>query len=248
MFYLIIMRNRKIHIFLASLIFAISLVCCQDDATDNIIIEKDVPAVNTIDVFDDINIILYPGTTYRINIDAPEDLIDNIIADTVAGSLHIKNNNKFNWMHYLDSVKVHVFFGNGVVIIHTHGTGSVSTFDTLTSDYIRFYAFNGGGIFKIDVKANTVSLISHSYTTTDFTISGTANALSSHAKGMGKIKLENLLVKKADIIYNGTNEYFINVSEELKVNLLNAGNVYCYGNPDSINLSMEGEGKLILLE
>ena len=243
------MCNKEFKTYNLLLSLTIIILCnCSRNNEDYSIIEKNIPEVTTIEIYDDINVILFPDSIYKVKIYAIEEIISNIKIDTANGSLHIKNKNKHNWLHYSDSITVEVLFGNKLGKIHTHGTGKIISLDTIKTNYIRFYAFNGAGEFNVSIISNSTSVISHSYTTTDFFISGKTNQLSSTARGMGKIKLENLKSNNARIIYNGTNEYFVNAINELNIEILNIGNVYYKGNPEVINIKKTGKGELVLLE
>ncbi len=240
-----IINLNKIYYYI---LFCLIITCCTKNKDNYVIYEKKVPEVNQIDIFDDINLVLYPDTIYMVKIETNENIISKIKIDTLEGSLHIENNNKYNWMRYNDSITLHVFFGNKPLKIHSHGTGKITSFDTLKTSFIRFYAFNGAGEYEVKIISAITSVVSHSYSTTDFYIIGKTNLISSHAKGMGKMYLQNLEAKKANIIYDGTNEYYVNVTEELNVTLKNIGNIFYKGNPKIIKIERIGKGELIPLE
>lgn len=241
------MKKLFFHIIFITLIS--SHLSCEKNISHNYSeIDKTIPEISKIQVYDDINLVLHPDTLYLSKIIAPEELIDNIHIDTLENYLVLNNLNKPNWKFYGDSVVVHLYCGNKVNRIETNGTGYIRNTETLIVTNITTYVYNGAGEINLKINSKTLSIPCHQYTTTDVHISGTTENITAYFKGKGKAMLKNLHAKNATVIYEGTNEFYLNVTGLLKVNILNSGNIYYTGNPDSIIIEKTGTGNLVKLD
>lgn len=70
------------------------------------------------------------------------------------------------------------------------------------------------------------------------------NDLLINISGSGKINLEKIVAKDADVDISGSGDARINITEELKARISGSGKLYYSGNPE-IDSSISGSGKLI---
>lgn len=70
------------------------------------------------------------------------------------------------------------------------------------------------------------------------------NDLLINISGSGKINLEKIVAKDADVDISGSGDARINLTEELKARISGSGKLYYSGNPE-IDSSISGSGKLI---
>lgn len=79
-------------------------------------------------------------------------------------------------------------------------------------------------------------------------LAGASNLFISKINGSGHLKALKLLVKVAKINTNGSGDVYINVTDELRCVVNGSGNVYYYGFPKSIDVNLNGSGRISRVE
>lgn len=237
-------------------IILLTFVSCSEDGLFNYIFKPDkievtnnnLPEIKRILVYDDLSIKLIPDTFNSIKIEANKLLHKNIEYEINNDSLILRNNNPYNWTSYNDSVLIEIHVTKFLNRIEVHGTGLVYCIDTLNFNAITLYAFDGAGEFNLKLNNIRTSIVSHSYSTTGFVLSGRSDLLNTHTHGKGIVDCRNFCCNIVKINHEGINDYHIFVRDTLYVAIYNVGNVYYSGNPDVRNVERIGEGMLIQIE
>jgi len=247
------MIKQKINIILIiSLLFS----SCEEDSIFKYInkpdslteITIDLPKVNRLIVYDDINVQLVPDTINKLTIKTNEILIDKITYKTKGDTLILQNENPYNFTSYDEFVQTQLHITKSFNRIETNGTGIINCSDTIKNESLTLYAYLNAGEFNLVVNTKHLSIPCHTYATTDYTIKGFTENLSTASLGIGKFNLLDLKTNNANIWHYGINDLYINVKNNLSVKIWNVGNVYYKGNPKITSTETTSKGKLIHID
>lgn len=161
------------------------------------------------------------GTEYKVEIKGSKNLIPffktSIINDVLYLSYEKVNvfHDDLEIMVTLPEIKNAALSGNGKILI----SGDFPLVDKLKA------SASGSGEIRAD---------------SPFEV----NDLLINISGSGKINLEKIVAKDADVDISGSGDARINITEELKARISGSGKLYYSGNPE-IDSSISGSGKLI---
>jgi len=79
-------------------------------------------------------------------------------------------------------------------------------------------------------------------------LKGTCNTLNLFHTNYAPCDCRNLHAQIATVEETGIQNCFISVSEQLSPTITSYGNIYYYGNPEIVNYTNTGKGKLIQCE
>lgn len=200
-----------------------------------------------IKVENNLNLILTNSTSPQIIVEAGENLQNNILTKIVNDSLFLSNNNHCNWLRdYSKPINIYVS-SNSLFKIDYQGSGDISATHQVEKDSMIIDVRNGSGSITLDLNVQLARLNLHEGTS-DFNISGKALITFIYAADYGPFFCRNFETKHLYINNRGTNDCYVNSGYELGATIENLGNIYYYGDPEIVNSTITGEGKLIKME
>src|SRR5690606_1736663 len=144
------MKQNLIVYFLVS-IFCFLLSCDSESANEcvkksgNIVKRElqDLPTFNKIRVEEGVELILFQDSQQKIEIEAGEDLINDVSVQVVDGELIVKNNISCNWFRSYTPAKAYVTFTeiNRIYSVSQH---EIHATQTLSFDHIEL----SSGVFN----------------------------------------------------------------------------------------------------
>ncbi len=211
---------------------------------------KEVKETRQTDVFeeisleDNINLFITQDTFNRIIVEAGEHLQKLIKTEVRENCLYITNDNTCNWVRSYDKqINVYLSMKNLRRLI-SKGSGDIISTDTIRANILDVNNDGGTGVIDMLVDANE-SYFRELIGPADFKIKGKSNYNYIWTAGYGKMDCRDLISYDALIVNNGTNDCYVNVSNNLKAVIFNTGNIYYSGNPKNINKTVEGSGKVL---
>ncbi|NQX38531.1 Putative auto-transporter adhesin, head GIN domain [Pedobacter steynii] len=161
------------------------------------------------------------GTEYKVEIKGSKNLIPFFKTSIINDVLYLSYE-KVNVLHddlevlvTLPQIKNAALSGSGKILI----SGDFRLTDKLKT------SASGSGEIRVD---------------TPFEV----NDLLVNISGSGKINLEKIVAKDADVDISGSGDARISITEELKARISGSGKLYYTGNPE-IDSKISGSGKLI---
>ena len=205
-----------------------------------------------IEVNDQINVTIYSGSEFKVEVFAGEHIIKNISTTVSNGTLQITNNNKCNFVRgYKREVNVNVTLPY-LEHISNLGVGTIKLAEDFKQDTLLARIESSGDIY-INGTFNEIRTSTHG--DGDFYISGTANSFYIYSNGTNFVRAENFVVKKYTFVETLTlGDCFINGTdlENFAYHIESDGNIYYTGEPGSIvnagNSNDPGNGKAIKKE
>ena len=243
---------------LTYLVFLVFFICCKKENTgdcfksngEEITEFRNPGSFSRIDMYDKIEVQVFKGTAFQVEVIAGENIIKNISTRVQNDTLKIENKNKCNFVRgYKRTVKVNITVPYLYSALN-NGVGLLTIDKGFVQDSIRVQAESSGNIF-LNGTYNFIK--AHSNGNGDITLNGSTKELYVYINGTNFFNAQNLSV--TDKIYietlslgdanlNGEN------LKKLEYIIFNQGNIYYRGTPDEISgiLDKKSEGKLIKLD
>ena len=238
-------------IFFGLLIALLSVGGCDKgqlfDSTGAVTTEiREAGKITKVSVYDNVNVIftnrLDSGT---IMVSAGKNIIRNISTELKNSILTIKNRNKYNWTRDLNpDIRVYLPCTDIQDIFH-QSVGTISCESALKGDNFEMIADYGNGMIALELYYDKITVYNTSGGVTDVVLKGECDNLNLYHANYAPLDCRALHAKKVMVEETGIQNCFISVSERLEPVITNHGNIYYYGNPEIVNGTFTGKGKLI---
>ncbi len=207
---------------------------------------RTTPAFTRVEIKNNVDVVIYPGHNFKVEITAGKKLIDGITTEVKDGMLLIKNENKCNWVRsFKNKFSARIWLPE-LKELNAWDAGNVTVADTIRYHTFTFNSYGSSG--SIQLLFNTNFIYNNIHTgPADITMKGKAGINFLYHNGNGPVHAEELYT---DITYTenkGTNNSFIWAKGLLSAKISYIGNIYYKGVPDSVEVVKNGSGKLIPL-
>jgi hypothetical protein len=245
---------NAILIIAAFVIFAFLKSCNDEDVFDCfkntgeiVVIDVEVGRLfNSIYLYDDIDMIIYPDTVIKLYLEGGENLLPSVGLNFYDSILEIRNFNFCNWVRPFDNK----------IILHVHlpefryfkynGSGTVQFADTLKQDVFEMDLYKGTGY--VYTLMDTKRMRAHLYDgVADVVFRGKTDFLDVWSGFSGVFNSIDLEANKVYAQSSTRNHMYIWAVEEIKVRFWSSGIIYYKGNPTTEVLSNDGGGQLLPL-
>ena len=204
---------------------------------------RDLGTFTIIKLHDKIDLNIFKGTEFKVDVVAGEHIIKNIKTTVSDGVLSIDNNNKCNFVRgYKRSVTVNITLPY-IVRVESRGVGTIRFNDVFSQDTIQLLAENSGDIY-LNGTFNQITTSSHG--NGDIYLSGTCDRLYGYTFGTNLLLADKLTINTYVFVENiSIGDCYINAPAggKLEYNIWRSGNIYYRGNPLEINSFSKGVGK-----
>ncbi|MCC7303419.1 MAG: DUF2807 domain-containing protein [Bacteroidia bacterium] len=214
---------------------------CVKGTGDEITELRDVSPFSEIYLENKIDVELVQDSVYRVEITGGKNLMPKILATSDGKVLHIREENKCDFMRTYKRrirVKVHV---TGLKKILHEGTGELTSKSTFRADTIDLIVSNAGNI-QLDLQADKV--LTHMGRTGDITLTGSCGEHACYAMGNGFLEADGLQTNYTWMHWNCTGNARVRASSLLHARLFWTGDVSYTGGPVVIS-EVLGTGKLL---
>ena len=196
-----------------------------------------------VHIYDGLQLNLVYGEARKVTIRGGENLIPNVDFKVEEGLLTITDGNSCHWVRDYKPVVITIT-SDRLTEVRSGGYGLVQSLNTLNFDRLLVESKDGSGDFDLDVAVEGLVVVNNSIS--NITISGTANEFSvGHWYNDGRFIGTDLVVNEAWVAQNGVNDIYFHVKEKLSGQLTSRGNIFYFGNPETIDLAISGTGQLI---
>ncbi len=211
--------------------------------TGNIITEvRQLPAFDRIFTEQDVDVYITEDTYTEVKVEAGENIAPLIETVVEYGQLIIRNKNKCNWARSYDK-PLNVYIKTpGLTYIHSNGSGNIKSLNTITVDSFDVRTEGAG---NIELTVNNTKVISHIYGIGDLTLNGFSDQHYCSIGGSSFLYAAGLNTNYTWIQSYTTGTCYIRTAGLLMYRIDDKGDVYCSGNPASVQqIANEGTGKL----
>lgn len=201
-------------------------------------------AVTRLYVMNEAEVYLRYSDEQQIEIEFPENLMEDVEFAYEKGNLRITNHVTCKWRKDNYAPKLYLSLPH-VRRFDIIDFVKVFCLDTLRYDQISFYSLGTGDFHLLtDVKNMRIQ----SDYVADFYVNGKVENLTLWYKNVGRFYGKNLKSQNIKVDHHGENDLYINPLKSLKATLFNYGNIYSYQNPATLEVDQRASGKLIIVE
>lgn len=219
---------------------------CFKSTGKQVIQPRDVGYFNKIRMEDNVNLILTQDMENRVVVEAGENIIDKVITEVENNELVLKNNNSCNWTRsYNKEIDIYVSVSE-LESIYYLSSGDIISTNAIVSDSLNVAVWDGSGSIHLELNTKQ-SVLSLHYGTVDFNVTGRSKINFIFAASYGPFYCENLETTFTFMNNRGSNDCYVNCTQQLEVEIEYVGNIYYTGDPDIIKANITGTGELIKL-
>ncbi|MEI6576457.1 MAG: DUF2807 domain-containing protein [Bacteroidota bacterium] len=241
------MSKYSIAIFALLLILTNSCKDTFEGSGPMVTLSRPISNFTRVSLYNNVNLVIAYDTTCSLLVEAPENWMDKISTEVINGALIIKNKQKALWLKDPDkkiTVTIHVPFLDG---IDYEATGTITTIEKriIAGDF-TLNVIDGAGSIHLMLAATNVYLNTRNGVS-DVNVKGHTQNLYIYSDAVSPIDCVQFYSENTKVVSKGTNNCSVVAMKKLDVNISSKGNVYYYGDPDTILSTITGEGKLIKL-
>jgi len=185
---------------------------------------------------------LKQGSKQKVVVRGEKEFLDKMNKEVRNGEWNIKiKQNKWykgKWKRQPIEVDVVMERVSGIGIA---GSGKVKIHNTIVEDELKLSISGSGYIYG---KIKTSELKSSISGSGGIDVSGSSNHSKISISGSGSFDGSDLAAKNAKISIAGSGDVNIHVDQSIKVSIAGSGNVKYSGNPENVNVSSAGSGKV----
>lgn len=203
--------------------------------------------IEKIELWDNVNLVLIPGASPQISVEAGENIMDAVTTEITNGTLVIRNTMKCNWVRNFNKELTVYATAPLLSEIRYEGSGDISTRSQLNLDSLQLSIWGGAGSFNLDLNVNRLNLAQH-YGTVDLHVSGRAYITTIFSNSFGPFYCDSLVSNIIYIRNSGTNNCYVHPLHVLEAEITSVGDIYYSGNPYDVKSVITGSGKLVKTE
>lgn len=246
------MRFKPTYQLIILALITLSLYSCGKDSscfkgTGTILKEQRsiTQEITVINTQDNIDIVLTQSANASLTIEGGANLLPYIETVVSGNELRISSTNKCGIFRDYDiPITASISLPNLTHINYT-GQGTITNTGVLSLPFLLVESFGGTGDINLNVAVTELSIKQHGGPS-DFTFTGSANESYVYTIGNGWFYLNNLISNQSYVSHSGTGDVFVNVTDELRVDLKYTGNVFYTGNANLNITEKSGSGEVIM--
>ena len=209
---------------------------------------RQLASFHMVDLEDRIDLVLEHLPSSSIEVEAGRNLMDQVITEVRDGVLHIRNDNRCNWVRSFKpriTVKVPIEVVDKLIL---RGTGNVTSTDTVKQDVFEVEQWMAIGTTTLTVDVNAVYIGLHTGAG-DVVLRGRASENANLYSGiMGTIDASEMRAHSVNINNSGIGDLRCWAEVELNVAIRDAGDVHYRGDPIFVDTQITGSGSLIKID
>lgn len=206
--------------------------------------ERILEDFDSIDVRDYVNLFISQDSVNKITVESGQNIISGITTEVVNRQLTVRNLNKCNWLRSYD-VPVNVYISvKNLMKIYYYSSGNVSTLNTLKSYSLTVEVWGGCGTIDLDLDIYQGYFVIQ-MGTVDFNLHGRCAINTIFSGDYGPFQCKDLKTGYSYVTNKSSNDCYVNASQYLRAEIGSIGNIYYTGNPDSLDVYINGAGSVI---
>jgi hypothetical protein len=194
---------------------------------------------NKIIVYSGVALVVTEGPEYKVEVESPKNLFDQIELSVKDSLLALKDNSSCNWVRSYGKITVYVTAPN-IEELHSKTEKTISSNGILTFPILRLISLDlsdgaGTGDFNIQVDNNQVVIENNNVSR--YYVSGKTNYLNvNFYDGNGRFMAENLIAKSVYIFHRGSNDMIVNPAESITGKMVSTGNLILKNTPPIVDV------------
>ncbi len=218
------------------------------------IVLKDVPvsAFSRIKVYRGVEVVITQGSETKVQIEAGENFIDNVVVRQIDNQLIFENEASCNWVRSYGRVRILVTTPT-LEEVYSKTDRNISSNGVLTFPNLSFIAMDkdgdgesgaGTGDFILNID-NQNLYIANNNVSRYYLTGETENALFRFYFGDGRIEAENLIAQNIEVYHRGSNDMTLRPIQSIIGTMNSTGNVILKNVPPVVNVAELYQGRVI---
>lgn len=190
-----------------------------------------------------LNVFIVQDSVYEVTVEGGDNIVP-LISTTIDGNtLVCENKNRCNWTRsYKKPLNIYVHMPD-ITMIESDGTGDIKSLNTINTPHCYIQARNSG---NIEVTINTPVLTTAMHGSADLILHGTVKNHECDIGGTGFLKAADLNCGYTFLHTYTLGLCYIYVRDLLICHIDQKGDVFCYGNPKTVNKTYTSLGRLYI--
>ncbi len=182
------------------------------------------------------------GDEYRVEVDGDEEALEDADIYVRGNTLVIDSDDDWSWFGGNDSDDLVVnVTAKKIEGLKVSGSGKLIVKNTISTEEL-YLAVSGSGRMELAAKAKETEVgISGSG---KIYLKGSGETMSVKISGSGRIKAEDFSVKECKASISGSGSCEITVEDKIDARISGSGSIYYKGDPEHVNTSASGSGKV----
>lgn len=231
--------------------FALMLSSCKKEnrcdcikRTGDIIQEtRDISGFTQIQTEENVNVFITQDSVSKVIVEAGENIVPLITTKVVGNTLICGNRNRCNWTRsYKKPLNIYVHLPK-LTLLEAAGTGNVKSTNTIYTEGLYISAVNSGNV-EMTIQANQLTTSMHG--NVDLTLHGYTHNHDCNVQGTAYLLADDLQTHYTYIHSTSLGQCYVNVTDLLICSLDLKGDVFCYGNPKTVDYKYSNTGRLYL--
>lgn len=226
------MKNLQLLLFILIIIILMQGQSCINGKNYGPMVKesREVSDFEAIEVSHGIDVYLTMGSKEELEVEAPEDLMEELITEVKGGKLRIYFDRTINWNN---KTTIHVK-AKKIKRISTSG-GSDLVGENILKSKNLYLETSGGSDIKLEVDVK--KLEANTSGGSDIEISGYAGHVQATSSGGSDLKAFDLTTLVANLEASGGSDIKITVEDELQARASGGADIEYMGNPQKVNIN-----------
>jgi hypothetical protein len=204
---------------------------------------RDLTGFTALLIKDNVNVFITQDSVFEVTVEAGENIAPLITTEVVGTTLVCRNKNRCNFTRsYKKPLNIYVHMPV-LTEIESTGSGNVKSENTIETPGIYVRTVSSG---NTELTLNTPQLTTSMHGSADLTLYGTALSHECDAAGSGFLKAAELHTNYTYLHSSTLGLCYIYVANLLICRLDYKGDIFCYGNPKTVNTTSSSSGKLYI--
>lgn len=220
-----------------TLLFSFLIISSNAQVTSTL----ELSSFNKIELDISADIIIKQGSTQKVEVSGPQDLIDLLNKEVSGEEWDIKYTKRN--VKSKESLKITITIAH-LEEVSLNGSGDITGVSAFHEDDMEI-SINGSGSIDLEIYVKDLEIDING--SGDCNLSGTSEKLEASINGSGDIKAVDLQVEYAEFSINGSGSTKIHVTKKLTASINGSGDIHYKGDPN-IKTSRNGSGKIKNIE
>jgi len=206
--------------------------------------DRHLSGFHAVDAAGSFDVYITQGNVESVKVDAPGDVIGNVITEVKNGTLRIHSKDKFNWKDLFKNKKVSVYVTvKNIDDINLSGSGNVRFQDGLKADNGDMHLhISGSGNMEGKLTARAVDAsISGSG---NLKLAGSTEDQNVSVSGSGNYSARDFTSSKTNVSVSGSGNASVYCNNTLNAHVSGSGSVHYNGGPKNVSKSKSGSGSV----
>lgn len=205
---------------------------------------RDLQDFHRIEIEGRVNVHLVQDSSNYAEVTFGEVVLDGITTEIIDSTLHIREENRCDWVRSQDVIPELEVHYQMVSSIQNEGSGYIQFDNSNTATTLTYEVHGTAGNAMIDFTGDELVVAMHSGSS-DVTVKGVAREAYYYSAGYGPLDASQLEARIVSVHSAGTGDVSVRAWSTVYYQLFDWADILVYGNPEVVRWHHEGSGEVI---